>query len=147
MKTGFYTTTIGLCVPFIPFKYNNKEIPLIKKVKSLQDGINTMFSDFENNMQEDARNTILIIKNYDGTNLAEFRHNLSTYGAVKVRTVDGSDGGVDALQVQVNAENYKTIIEMFKKALIENTMGYDAKNEMYNISILKLNILCGKKSL
>ncbi|MBQ4557898.1 MAG: phage portal protein [Clostridia bacterium] len=128
-ESGFLHNYNWSCVPFIPFKYNNKEIPLIKKVKSLQDGINTMLSDFENNMQEDARNTILIIKNYDGTNLAEFRHNLATYGAVKVRTVDGSDGGVDALQVQVNAENYKTIIEMFKKALIENAMGYDAKND------------------
>lgn len=50
-----------------------------------------MISDFENNMQEDARNTILVLKNYDGENLGEFRHNLSTYGAVKVR----EDGGVE----------------------------------------------------
>lgn len=116
-------------VPLIPFKYNNREIPLIKKLKSLQDGINTMLSDFENNMQEDSRNTILIIKNYDGQNLAEFRHNLATYGAVKVKTIDGADGGVDALQVEVNAENYKAILEIFKKALIENAMGYDAKDD------------------
>lgn len=116
-------------VPIIPFKYNNREIPLIKKVKSLQDGINTMLSDFENNMQEDSRNTILIIKNYDGQNLAEFRHNLATYGAVKVKTIDGSEGGVDALQVEVNADNYKAILEVFKKALIENAMGYDAKDD------------------
>ena len=116
-------------VPLVAFKYNNREIPLIRKVKSLQDGINTMLSDFENNMQEDSRNTILIIKNYDGQNLAEFRHNLATYGAVKVKTVDGADGGVDALQVEVNAENYKAILEVFKKALIENAMGYDAKDD------------------
>lgn len=116
-------------VPLIPFKYNNREIPLIRKLKSLQDGINTMLSDFENNMQEDSRNTILIIKNYDGQNLAEFRHNLATYGAVKVKTIDGADGGVDALQVEVNAENYKGILEVFKKALIENAMGYDAKDD------------------
>ena len=36
-------------------------------------------------MQEDARNTILILKNYDGQDLGEFRHNLATFGAVKVR--------------------------------------------------------------
>ncbi|MDU2112215.1 MAG: phage portal protein, partial [Clostridiales bacterium] len=53
-------------VPLIAFKYNNNETPLIKRVKSLQDGINTMLSDFENNMQEDARNTILVLVNYDG---------------------------------------------------------------------------------
>ena len=58
-------------VPLIPIKYNEQETPLLKKVKSLQDGINVMLSDFENNMQEDARNTILVLKNYDGTNLGE----------------------------------------------------------------------------
>lgn len=116
-------------VPLIPFKYNNREIPLIRKVKSIQDGINTMLSDFENNMQEDSRNTILIVKNYDGQNLAEFRQNLATYGAVKVKTIDGSEGGVEALQVTVNADNYKAILEVFKKALIENAMGYDAKDD------------------
>lgn len=116
-------------VPIIPFKYNNREIPLIRKIKSLQDGINTMLSDFENNMQEDSRNTILIIKNYDGTNLAEFRHNLATFGAVKVKTIDGAEGDVSALQIEVKAENYKAILEVFKKALIENAMGYDAKDD------------------
>jgi SPP1 family phage portal protein len=116
-------------VPLIPFKYNNREIPLIRKVKSLQDGINTMLSDFENNMQEDSRNTILIIKNYDGTNLAEFRHNLATFGAVKVKTIDGAEGAVEALQIEVKSENYKAILEVFKKALIENAMGYDAKDD------------------
>ncbi len=127
-------------VPLIPFKYNNREIPLIRKLKSLQDGINTMLSDFENNMQEDSRNTILIIKNYDGTNLAEFRHNLATFGAVKVRTIDGADGGVDALQVEVNAENYKAILEVFKKALIENAMGYDAKDDRLGGNPNQMNI-------
>jgi SPP1 family phage portal protein len=127
-------------VPLIPFKRNNREIPLIRNVKTLQDGINMMLSDFENNMQEDSRNTILIIKNYDGQNLAEFRHNLATFGAVKVKTIDGSEGGVDALQVEVNAENYKAILEVFKKAIIENAMAYDAKDDRMNGTPNQMNI-------
>lgn len=127
-------------VPLVAFKRNSREIPLIRNVKSLQDGINTMLSDFENNMQEDSRNTILIVKNYDGTNLAEFRHNLATYGAVKVKTIDGSEGGVDALSVDVNAENYKAIIEVFKKAIIENAMGYDAKDDRMSGTPNQMNI-------
>lgn len=59
-------------IPLIPFKYNKQELPLINRVKTIQDGINTMLSDFENNMQEDARNTILILKNYDGQDLGSF---------------------------------------------------------------------------
>lgn len=34
-------------ISLIPFKYNKQEIPLIRRVKTLQDGINTMISDFE----------------------------------------------------------------------------------------------------
>ena len=117
-------------VPFIPLKYNDGEIPLIKRVKGLQDGINAMLSDFENNMQEDPRNTILVLKNYDGTNLGEFRRNLATYGAVKVRCDGESHGGVDTLEIKVNAENYKAILELFKRALYENGMGYNADSLM-----------------
>lgn len=123
-------------IPLIPFKYNKQELPLINRVKTIQDGINTMISDFENNMQEDARNTILVLKNYDGENLGEFRHNLSTYGAVKVR----EDGGVETLQVEINAENYKGILELLKKSLIENARGYDAKDDRLSGNPNQMNI-------
>ena len=127
-------------VPLIPLKYNEQEDSLLKSVKSLQDGINVMLSDFENNMQEDSRNTILILKNYDGTNLGEFRKNLATFGAVKVRYDGDTKGGVETLEIQVNAENYKTIVEIFKKALIENAMGYDAKDERMSGTPNQMNI-------
>lgn len=127
-------------VPLIPFKFNAKEIPLIKRVKSLQDGINIMLSDFENNMQEDARNTILVLHNYDGQDLGEFRRNLAQYGAVKVRSADGAKGGVDTLTVTVNADNYKSILSLFKKALIENGRGYDAKDERMSNNPNQMNI-------
>lgn len=127
-------------IPLIPLKYNEQEIPLIKKVKSLQDGIDIMLSDFENNMQEDARNTILVLKNYDGTNLGEFRKNLATFGAVKVRYDGETKGGVETLEITVNAENYKAILEIFKKALIENAMGYDAKDDRLSGSPNQMNI-------
>lgn len=127
-------------VPLVALKYSEQEQPLLSRVKSLQDGINLLLSDFENNMQEDARNTILIIKNYEGADLAEFRHNLAAYGAVKVRTVDGVEGGVETLEVKVSAENYKAILEIFKKALIENAMGFDAKDDRLSGTPNQMNI-------
>lgn len=127
-------------IPLIPLKVNEQEIPLLKKVKSLQDGINVMLSDFQNNMQEDARNTILVLKNYDGTNLGEFRHNLATYGAIKIRYDGDTKGGVETLEIKVNAENYKVILEIFKKALIENAMGYDAKDDRLSGNPNQMNI-------
>ena len=123
-------------IPLVPFKYNKQEIPLIRRVKTLQDGINTMISDFENNMQEDARNTILILKNYDGENLGEFRRNLATFGAVKVL----SDGAVEALTVEVNAENFNSILKLFKDKLIENARGYNAKDDRMGNNPNQMNI-------
>ena len=122
--------------PLICFKYNKKEIPLIRRVKSLQDGINLLLSDFENNMEENPHNTILILKDYDGENLGEFRANLATFGVVKVR----ENGGVDSLGVEVNADNYKAVLELFKKALIENARGYDAKDERMGNNPNQMNI-------
>lgn len=124
-ETGYNWTKI----PLIPFKYNSKEVPLIKMVKSLQDGLNLIESNFQNAMEEDTRNTILVLINYDGENLGEFRRNLSQYGAVKVKTVDGAGGDLKTLQVEVNSENYKAILEIFKKAIVSNAMGYDFTDE------------------
>jgi SPP1 family phage portal protein len=126
--------------PLVAFKRNSLETPLICGCKSLQDAISATLSDFQNNMQEDYRNTILVIKNYDGTNLAEFRRNLALFGTVKVQTVDGSEGAMDALKVEVNAENYRVFLELAKKALIENALGFDAKDDRLNGTPNQMNI-------
>lgn len=127
-------------IPLIAFKYNAHEIPLIKRVKCLQDALNVMDSDLLNNMQEDNRNTILVIKNYDGEDLAEFRRNLSTYGAVKVSTIDGADGGIDALRVEVNAQNYELVLRTIKKAIVENAMTFDAKDDRMGSNVNMMNL-------
>lgn len=127
-------------IPIIPFKLNSRQIPLINRVKSLQDALNAVRSDFMNNMQEDSRNTILILKNYDGTDLGQFRKNLSQYGVVKVKSSDGANGGVDSLKIEVNCENYKVICDMLKKAICENAKGYDARDERFTNNPNQLNI-------
>lgn len=142
-QTYFNINNIGynwLKIPFIPFKYNDEEIPLLNHVKSLQDGLNLIESNFQNQMEEDPRNTILVLVNYDGENLGEFRQNLAQYGAVKVRTIDGAGGDLRTLQVEVNSENYKVILDIFKKAIIENAMGYDAKDDRLNGNPNQMNI-------
>lgn len=127
-------------LPLIPIKYNAKEIPLIHRGRSLQDAINLLESNFVNGMEEDTRTTVLVLKNYDGQDLGEFRRNLATYGAIKVRSVEGKDGGVDSLQITVNSENYKTILELLKKALIENLRSYDAKDDRLSGNPNQMNI-------
>ena len=111
--------------PLLVFKYNEDEQILLNRVKALQDGINLVTSNFQNNMLEDARNTILVIKNFDGANLGEFRKNLSTYGAVKIRDTQGASGGVDTLRIEIDSENYKLFLDQFKKALIKGMKSID----------------------
>lgn len=115
-------------VPLIPFKSNSNCTPLLKRCKCLQDAINEILSQFKDGMDENAGgNSIIVIHNYDGENLGEFRQNLSTYKAIKVSSIDGRDGGVDKLEITVNCENYKTILYELRKALIQNCKGYDVE--------------------
>lgn len=123
-------------IPLIPFRYNAQEIPLLRRVKGIQDALNLCHSDLANNMQEDKRNTILILREYDGQDLGEFRRNLSELGVVKVR----ADGGVETLDVQVNGENYRQQIQLLKKALVENGRGFDAKDERMSGNPNQMNI-------
>ena len=128
-------------LPLVCFKSNEKERPLLCRIKSLQDTLNLLMSDFANNMEEDVHNTVLVLHNYDGEDLGEFRRNLAAYGAVKVSSVDGIDGGVDTLSVTVNADNYKTILELTKKAIIENARGYDARDDRMGGTPNQMNIM------
>ena len=127
-------------IPLIAFRFNEEEVPLITRCKSMQDGLNKIESQWQDQMEEDPRNTIMVLVNYDGQNLGEFRQNLAQYGAVKVRSMDGNHGDVKTLQIQVNAENYKAIIEQFKKAIIENCMGYDAKDDRIGSNANQMNL-------
>ena len=127
-------------IPIIPFRQNDRELPLILKIKELQDALNIIQSDFMNNLQEDARNTILVLKNYDGTNLGEFRKNLAKYGVVKVKSLDGCDGGVSTLKIDVNCDNFKAVISNLKNAVIENARGIDSKSDKMIGNLSRMNI-------
>ena len=126
--------------PLIPIKYNHKEIPLIRRARTLQDAINLMESDFINCMEEDAGSSILVIRNAEKEDLGKLRQNLNTYRAIKVRTFDGKDGDVSTLEIEVNAENYKLILSLLKTALIENMRSYDAKDDRLSNSPNQMNI-------
>lgn len=127
--------------PLIEFRYTEDDAPLIRFTKELQDAINLITSNFVNNMDEDPRTTILILKNYDGENLGEFRRNLATYGVVKVRSMEGMQGGVESLRIEVNASNYQAVLMQLKRALVENGRGFDAKEERMDGDPNQMNIM------
>ncbi len=127
-------------IPLVCFKSSHHEIPLLSRVKCLQDAYNEILSNFTDQMDQDIHNTILVIKNYDGEDLGRFRANLAAYGAIKVRSVDGAEGGVETLQIEVNAGNYKVLLSLLKDAIIENARGYDAKDDRMGGNPNQMNI-------
>lgn len=123
-------------IPFICFKSNLNETPLIKKVKCLQDALNTLHSNVMNAMEENVHNTVLVIHDYDGANLGEFRKNLAAYQAIKVR----GDGKVEPLKLEFDVSNAEIVEKLIRKAIIENAGCYDGKDERLNNTPNQLNI-------
>lgn len=113
-------------VPFVCFKYNDEELPLVKFVKSLVDDYDKHTSDNSNNL-EDLPNSIYVLRNYDGTDLGEFRRNLSVFRAVKV----SDDGGVDTINLNINTEAFKTHVEQLRKDIYEFGRGVDTQSERF----------------
>lgn len=112
-------------IPLVAFKYNAQEIPLLKRIDSIQNAINDIRSSWAKSMNEGINDTILVLQNYDGQNLTEFRQNLIKHGAVKVS--DG--GGVNTLRIERPGDAYIDYLDHMKKALITNARGFDAKDD------------------
>lgn len=113
--------------PFICWKYSQEEQPLLKQIKTLVDDYDKKKSDNSNAMEETPSDSIMILKNYDGTDLGEFRRNLAAYRAVKV----SEDGGVDTLTTEVKTEAFKTHQDMNRKDIYEFGRGVDTQSEKF----------------
>jgi len=116
-------------VPFICFRYNDEEMPLISFVQSLVDDYDLQRSDNANNLT-DLPNGIYVLKNYDGQNLGEFRQNLAKYRAVKV----SDEGGVDTLKLELNPEALKVHVEQLRKDIYEFGRGVDTQSDKFGNS-------------
>lgn len=112
-------------IPFICFKYNDEELPLLNFVKSIVDDYDQQKSDNSNNLEELPNGGIYVVKNYEGQNLGEFRQNLSVLRAVNV----AGDGGVETLNLTIDTEAFKTHMEMQRKDLYELGRGVDTQSE------------------
>lgn len=115
-------------IPLIPFRYNNRELPLISRCKSMQDAINLITSNFVNVMDEDIQNTVIILENYDGEDLNQFRRQLARTKAIKVRSEASARGDVRTLRIDVNADNYATVLSLLKSAMVQNCRAYNTED-------------------
>lgn len=109
-------------VPFIAWKYNSREQPLVEIIKNLVDDYDEKKSDNSNNL-EDLPNSIYVVKNYDGSNASEFRKNISIYRTVFV----SGEGGMDSVGIEIDTEAYKTHLEQDRKDIYEFGRGVDTQ--------------------
>lgn len=110
-------------IPFICFKYNEEELPLIKYIKQLVDDYDTNTSDLSNQLQDIPKN-ITVIKNYSGQDLAEFVKNVRKYRAV---LVDG-EGGVSNMTTDDNSASYETHLTRLRKDIFDFANGVDTQS-------------------
>ncbi|MFD2703785.1 phage portal protein [Paenibacillus shunpengii] len=129
VKNGEETGMNWERVPFIPFKYNTIEMPLVQVIKSLADDYEKKLSENSNNI-DDTPNHIFELTNYDGTDLGEFRHNLNTYRAVKVQ----ENGGVKPVDIKLDTEALKTHVELLRKNIYEFGRGVDTQSDKFGNS-------------
>lgn len=116
-------------VPFICFKYNDEEQPLIDMIKRQVDDYDNQKSDNSNNL-EDLPNSIYVVKNFSGTSGGEFRKNIAAY---RVAFVDG-EGGVDTISLDIDTEAYKTHMEQTRRDIYEFGRGVDTQSDKFGNS-------------
>lgn len=116
-------------VPFVCFKYNDEELPLVRTIKSLVDEYDKRTSDHANNL-EDLPNSIYVLKNYDGQDLGEFRRNMATFRAVKVT----DEGGVETLNIDIDTEATEKHLDRLRKDIYEFGRGVDTQSERFGNS-------------
>ena len=114
-------------IPFVAFKYNFEEISLLDIIKSLVDDYDKIVS-LESNLIFDQPNSILVIRNYDGQDLGEFRKNLSAFRAVKV----SGDGGVETLNMPLDVAAYNSHLERLRRDIYAFGRGIDTRSEKFS---------------
>lgn len=121
------TEEIGMVwgrIPWIPFKYNDDEVPLLNMVKSSIDAYENRLSRFLD-VVDDEPESIKVYKGYGGENLETLASNLAEFRAVLV----DDDGGVEALQTPINTEPTKIALEALAAGIYEDGGGVNVQIE------------------
>ena len=79
---------------------------------------------------------MLVILNYGGEGPGAIRYDINQTGIIQVE----DDGGVDALNIEINASNFEIYLRILKEKLIENGRGLDAKSDKFGNNPNQINI-------
>ncbi len=112
-------------IPFIYFKYNGDEMPLIHLLKSLIDCYDELCSRTGDSIY-DAPDGVNVVKNYQ-SEAGTFQKNLATYNTVFL----DEDGDYDRKDINLNIEAFKSFIEQLRKDIYEGGSGVDTQSEKF----------------
>lgn len=112
-------------IPFIYFKYNGDEMPLIHLLKSLIDCYDELCSRTGDSIY-DAPDGVNVIKNYQ-SEAGTFQKNLAIFNTVFL----DEDGDYDRKDINLNIEAFKSFIEQLRKDIYEGGSGVDTQSEKF----------------
>lgn len=131
-------------IPLIYFRMDEQEQPLLNRVKALQDAINSILSRFMDTMDEDYRNTILVLKNIGGHNeqdLKRIRREINRSGIIAFSSnPQTGNADVSTLSVDIDITNYETVLEILIRSLIEVGRGVDTNSELFQKAVNQMTI-------
>ena len=122
-------------VPFVPFKYNAREIPLLKYIKTAIDDYDDIVSDMSNAIK-DAPNSLKVVRGYEGMaentsaedsdkrGTSKFIHNLHTLGVAFL----GEGGDLEIKQVQLDTAASEAHLSRLRKDIYDAACGVDAQD-------------------
>nr|DAW34059.1 MAG TPA: PORTAL PROTEIN [Caudoviricetes sp.] len=111
-------------VPWIPLKYNEEEISLIRFIKSYQDEYEKLLSttlDIINDIPE----SIKVIKGYMGADLEDMTANIAKYRAILL----SPDGDINNLETKFEVEKVLALLKQIRKDAYEDGSGVDMQTE------------------
>ncbi len=109
--------------PLIWAKYNEEELPLEYFIEELVDSVNWQTS-VTDDVLRDIQKFLYVLKNYGGTDLAEFVDELRKTLAVKVN----GDGGVDTIQPKIDVSGVLAYIDKNRRDIYDFGNGVDTKD-------------------
>ncbi len=122
-------------VPFVCFKYNAREISLLKYIKTAIDDYDDIVSDMSNAIK-DAPNSLKVVRGYEGIaenysasdsdarGTSKFIHNLHTLGVAFI----GEGGDIEIKQVQLDTSASEAHLSRLRKDIYDAACGVDAQD-------------------
>lgn len=112
-------------IPFIPFKKNEFGRPELTKYKGQIDVYDSVYNGFVNDV-DDVQQVILVLTNYGGESLAEFKKALKQDKAVKFESMGtGDKSGLETLTIDIPVDARNSLLETTESKIFKQGQGID----------------------